>query len=779
MTQPSPRPNAATDFIRDRIAADLASGKHSTVITRFPPEPNGYLHLGHAKSIFLNFGLAEEFGGRCHLRFDDTNPETEDPEYVESIQRDVRWLGCDWGDHLYFASDYFERLYELAEELIKAGKAYVDSSSEEEIRALRGTVTEPGRPSPYRDRSVEENLDLFRRMRAGEFPEGSHVLRAKIDLAAKNMKMRDPLLYRIRKRPHYRTGDTWCVYPFYDYTHCLSDAFEGITHSICTLEFENNRELYDWVIDNLREHLPARPEQIEFARLDLSYTVMSKRKLLQLVQEGIVAGWDDPRMPTLSGLRRRGVTPDALRTFCERIGVAKTNSTVDVQLFEHCVRDDLNHRAPRVMAVLDPLKVVITNYPEDRSEELDASYWPHDVPREGSRKVPFSRELFIERDDFREDPPKKYKRLAPGREVRLRYGYFIVCDEVIKDEAGRVVELRCTYDPATRGGAAPDGRSPKATLHWVSAAHAIDVEVRLYDRLFRAEVPGADGRDYHEDLNPDSLVVVRAKAEPSLATAGPGEHFQFERQGYFFADPVDTSPGAPVFNRTIGLRDSWAKRSQPKGSRPAAPSRPRREAPTGRSSAPRSRDDYLAGLPPAARERFLAFEARGLPWGDARTLATEPALADLFAEATRHHDDPRAVANWVVNDVARALKTRSELPFGGEALAELVELVATNRLSTKLARRVFEEMLASGERPAAIVERKGWRQLTDPAELRPLVEAVLAADPERVADYRGGKEKLLGYFLGQVMQRSGGQADPKTARELLRSALAEERGEAR
>jgi glutaminyl-tRNA synthetase len=547
--------DAPSDFIREIVAADLRSGKHQRVVTRFPPEPNGYLHIGHAKSICLNFGIAREFGGVCHLRFDDTNPLKEDVEYVDSIQEDIRWLGFDWGDNLFYASDYFERLYGFAELLIGDGKAYVDSLSAEEIRAHRGTLTEPGRPGPYRDRPVDESLDLFRRMRAGEFPDGAHVLRARIDMASPNLNMRDPVLYRIRRARHHRTGDAWCIYPMYDFAHPLSDAIEGITHSICTLEFEDHRPLYDWLVEHCRTE--TVPHQYEFARLNLNYTVMSKRRLLQLVTDGRVAGWDDPRMPTLSGLRRRGVPPEAIRAFAASVGVAKRNSTVDVGMLEHAIRDDLNRRSPRVMAVLRPLKVVIENWPAGRVDELDAVNNPED-PAMGTRRVPFSGEFWIEHDDFREVPPPKYFRLSPGREVRLRWGYFVTCTGVVKDDRGDVVEVRCTYDPETRGGNAPDGRKVKATIHWVSVAHAVDAEVRLYDRLFAVEEPG--GEDWLTQLNPESLDVLRGcKLEASLADAAPGSRWQFERMGYFCVDPSDSRPGAPVWNRTVTLKDTWAR----------------------------------------------------------------------------------------------------------------------------------------------------------------------------------------------------------------------------
>jgi glutaminyl-tRNA synthetase len=556
----TPDAAARQDFIREIVTADNASGKHGgRVATRFPPEPNGYLHIGHAKSICLNFGVARDFGGACNLRFDDTNPLTEDVEYVESIQEDVRWLGFSWDDRLYYASDYFETFYECAETLVRDGKAYVDSLDADQIREYRGTLTEPGRESPYRNRSVDENLDLLRRMRAGEFPDGAHVLRAKIDMASPNLLMRDPVLYRIRHARHHRTGDAWCIYPMYDYAHPLSDAIERITHSICTLEFEEHRPLYDWLVASLP--LPGKPQQIEFARLNLNYTIMSKRKLLQLVTERRVAGWDDPRMPTLSGMRRRGYTPEAIRRFADDIGVAKRENVVDVGLLEFFVREDLNKRAPRAMAVLRPLTLVIDNYPDGLVEMMDVVNNPEDQSA-GTRPVPFSKVLYIEQDDFREDPPKKFFRLAPGREVRLRNAYFVTCTNVVKDAAGRIAELHCTYDRATRGGDAPDGRRVKATLHWVSAAHAVDGEVRLYDRLFTAENPGAGDADFLTQLNPASLeVLTGCKLEPSLADAPPGARYQFERLGYFCADP-DTRPGSPVFNRTVTLKDTWVRIEQ-------------------------------------------------------------------------------------------------------------------------------------------------------------------------------------------------------------------------
>ncbi len=662
-TNPSPAPN----FLRQIIEQDLETGKYGgQVVTRFPPEPNGYLHIGHAKSICLNFGLAADYGGRCHLRFDDTNPDTEELEYVENIQNDVRWLGFDWGEHLYFASDYFQQMYDYAEGLIRAGKAYVDSSSDEEIRAHRGSLTEPGTESPYRGRSVEENLDLFRRMRAGEFPDGAHVLRAKGDMSAANMKMRDPLLYRIRHASHYRSGDAWCIYPMYDYAHCLEDAFEGITHSICTLEFENNRAIYDWVLEEGGYPTPL-PRQHEFARLALTHTMTSKRRLLHLVREGHVRGWDDPRMPTLAGLRRRGVRPEAIRAFCDRIGVAKANSLVDMTLFEHSVRDDLNYEAPRRMVVLDPLKVVLVNYPEEAgasgvSETLEVSDWPHDVPREGTRRVPFGRELYIERADFMENPPSGYRRLTPGGEVRLRYAYLIRCDEVVKDDAGEVVELRCTYDPASLGGGSSDGRRVKGIIHWVPAKESVVAEVRLYDRLFSVEQPGGD--EFLAQLNPRSLVVREgARVEPSLVGVEAGARFQFERQGYFVADPDGTAE-RPVFNLTVALKDSWAKLQEGIQVAPledeeaAAPKatkvdrRPQRVrlSPEETRAAFREANPELA----ARSDRYVA--DLGLGVAEADLLTADGATADFFDEALAAYAAPASLAKWAVNELAGELK---------------------------------------------------------------------------------------------------------------------------
>lgn len=771
------------DFIREIVAKDQREGTYEgKVLTRFPPEPNGWLHIGHAKSICLNFGIAEDFGGLCNLRFDDTNPETEDMRYVEAIKRDVRWLGFDWDDRLYYASDYFEEFYDCAVRLVKAGKAYVDSQSEEEIRANRGTVLVPGKPSPYRSRSVEENLDLLQRMRNGKFEDGAHVLRAKIDMAASNMKMRDPLLYRIRHADHYRTGDKWCIYPMYDFAHPLSDAIEGITHSICTLEFENNREIYDWLVDNLFPE--PRPRQYEFARLNIDYAVMSKRKLLELVEEGYVSGWDDPRMLTIAGMRRRGITPEAIRTFSDRIGVAKTNSRVETALFEYCIRDDLNYRAPRVMCVLRPLKVVIENYPEEMSEEFDAPHWPHDVPKEASRPVPFSREIYIEREDFMEDPPKKYFRLAPGREVRLRYAYIIKCEEVIRDsETGEVVEIRATYDPETRGGAAPEGRRVRGTIHWVSAAHAVPVQVRLYDRLFRVPNPddAEEGKTFKDYLNPDSLEVVReALVEPSIADDPAGSRYQFERLGYFISDEVDSQPGRLVYNRIITLRDSWAKQSTEE----TEPSTVPREV-DGDEGAQNGADaesrrsrtevrDKIRSQTPALAERLARYTNEfGMSYEEADVLTGDLKLAKLVDDALRVYENGPSVAKWMTNEVMRALKEREldALPFSGADVAALARLVDEGTITSNAGREVFAQMAVEGGDPVQIVRKRGLEQITDAAALEPIVDKIVNANQEKTEQYRDGKTGLLGFFIGQVMRATQGKANPELVEKLLKRQL--------
>ena len=783
-TSPSPDPERGTDFIRQIVAEDLASGRVDQIATRFPPEPNGFLHIGHAKAICIDFGVARENGGVCNLRFDDTNPETEDARYVEAIQRDIRWLGFEW-DNLRHASDYFERLHDWAVELIRSGKAYVGSLSGDEIREYRGTITEPGRDSPHRDRTVEENLDLFARMRAGEFPDGAHVLRAKIDMAHPNMKMRDPVMYRIRHASHYRASDTWCIYPLYDWAHGQSDAIEGITHSLCSLEFVSNRELYDWYTDALELPEP-RPRQFEFARLNLAYTITSKRKLLELVEGGHVAGWDDPRMPTLSGLRRRGVTPEAVRTFCELAGVAKSDNRVDVAMLEYTTRDDLNHKAPRVMCVLRPLKVVITNYPEGQSEEFDASYWPHDVPKEGSRKLPFSRELWIERDDFMEDPPKKFFRLAPGREVRLRYAYVIRCDEVVKDADGDVVELRCSYDPSTRGGSTPEGRKIKGTIHWVSAPYALVVQVRLYDRLFSVPDPDTREDDFKEYLNPGSLDVVDvAYAEPSLADAEPRSHFQFERLGYFFTDPEDSRPGAPVFNRTVTLRDAWARIAAADTASSQSDTESRSHVPGVTNAEREPRGPTRAQIRAADRaadlnlaEIFDRYVELGLSAEDADLLVLDKTLGPVFDEALEampENASAAKIAGWVINEVARLDSGSEEASVGaavdGARLASVVGLVESGSISRAQGRSVLLELSRSNDSPAAIVDRLGLEQISDSASLEPIVDRLLEQFADKATAYRGGRTGLLGFFVGQVMQTTKGKANAEHVTELLRARL--------
>lgn len=777
------------DFIRKMVASDVSAGVNGgRVVTRFPPEPNGFLHIGHAKAICLTFGVAEEFGGTCNLRFDDTNPTTEDERYARAIEDDIRWLGFAWNGPSRYASDYFERLHGHAVQLIRDGLAYVDSSSEAEIREYRGTVTEPGRPSPHRERPVEESLALFARMRAGELEDGTHVLRARIDMSAPNMKMRDPLLYRIRHATHYRTGDEWCIYPMYDWAHPLSDAIEGITHSLCTLEFSDNRELYDWVVDNTRPGIESgepgawqpRPRQTEFARLNLDYTVMSKRKLAELVSEGRVDGWDDPRMPSLAGLRRRGVRPEVIRRFCDLIGVAKADNRVDIGTLEHAIRDDLNRTAPRVMCVLRPLRVEIENYPEGKTEEMEAPYFPSDVGVEGSRKVPFSRVLLIERTDFEQDPPKGFYRLAPGREVRLRYAYLITCNDVVRDpETGEVVELRCTYDPETRGGSTPDGRKVRGTIHWVSCEESLPCEVRLYDRLFSVPDPEEDA-DFHEHLNPRSLVIVpEARVEPSVAEDAPGTHYQFERLGYFLRDSDSGEDGRPVYNRTVELKDPWARRQvqdelrsteQPIGKVEKAD---REEAPVGEDTGRRARAEARAG-DPELEARFERYQAElGLPERDADLLTGDVAVAAFFEGAVAVHDSPQGVANWIVNELLRELKDREieNLPFGGEEIGRLVALVEDGTISGRTAKDVFARLVREGGDPREIVRAEGVEQISDPAALGAIIEGAIDGYPEQAARYRAGQIGLLGFFVGQVMRETGGRANPEVVQRLVREKL--------
>jgi glutaminyl-tRNA synthetase len=780
------------DFIRTIIDRDLRAGRWDEVVTRFPPEPNGYLHIGHAKSICLNFGLAVEYGGRCNLRYDDTNPLTEDEEYTASIARDVRWLGFGW-DELCHASDYFERMYEVAEKLIRDGKAYVDSSSEEEIREARGTVTEPGRPTRYRDRSVEENLDLFRRMRAGEFEDGAHVLRGKIDLASPNMIMRDPVFYRIRHATHYRTGDDWCIYPLYDFAHCLEDAFERITHSLCTLEFDNNREIYDWIMDHGGFAEP-RNHQYEFARLNLDYTVLSKRKLRRLVEDGHVDGWDDPRMPTIAGLRRRGVPAAAIRAFCDMIGVAKSDSRVDIGKLEYAIRDTLNRTAPRVMAVLDPIPLEITNWDDALPGTLELDRFPGvDTPgfEADTREVTIDRRVFIDRNDFAEDPPEGWRRLAPGREVRLRGAWVLKCDGVERDEAGDVVALRGTIDPETLG-LNPDDRKVSGTIHWISETDAVEAEVRLYDRLFNVADPDAaagEEGEFTDHLDPHSLTIVSGALVPrDVVGLEAGDAVQFERVGYFAPDAESTTV-SPVFNRVVTLKDTWANRStRLTGGRVASLEGSARLGDiSGKAEASvrkviyQTDEDRVSNERTAARaadpllaERFRRYrEDLGLELGDADVLSGNRAIGDLFEGALDEHAEASDVAAWVVNDVRGLLHDRSadELGFGGEALGRLLASVARGEVSRRAARTVLERMDGTGGDPADIVAELGLAKVSDASELEPIVRTVLDEWPDKVAEYRAGSRNLLGLFMGQVMKATKGSADPGLARELLVAAL--------
>ncbi len=773
-----------SNFLTQIIEADLESGKHDTVVTRFPPEPNGYLHIGHSKSILLNYGLAQQYGGRFHLRFDDTNPSAEEVEYVQSIQQDVKWLGADFGEHLYFGSDYFDRMYELAELLIEKGLAYVDSSDRETIRAHRGTLTEPGTPTPFRDRSVEENLDLFRRMKAGEFENGAHVLRAKIDLANPNMQMRDPVLYRIQHAHHHNTGDEWCIYPMYDFAHCLEDSFEGITHSICTLEFENNRELYDWLIEKTEvEHVPR---QYEFARLALSYTVMSKRKLLRLVKEGHVDGWDDPRMPTIAAYRRRGVRREAIQRFTDIIGVAKANSVVDVELLEFAIRDDLNMLAPRVMCVVDPLKVTITNFPEGEIDTLTCPYYPHDVPLEGDRDVPFTREIYIERADFAEEKPKGWRRLSPGAEVRLRYAYYVTCDEVVKDENGEVIELKCSYDPDTRGGSSSDGRKVQGTIHWVSASEGVGCEVRIYDRLFRVPDPDAGEGDFLENLNPESLIVRRsARVEPSVLDDPPTTRYQFERQGYFWRDPIDSSTDNLVFNQIVSLKDSWGKKTAEWNEAQAAKTATTKSEPEGKqdgtsrdSDRPQKRSasyerDKAREENPALARAMADFVAMGLDEDDADLLSGDDALVGYFRSALTDYDRPNEVAKWIVNSLLPAL---DDMPITStnvrpHDVAKIVRRIDEGKITAASSTEVLDEVMKTSRDPDAIIAEKGLERIDDAGALESIVDTVLEENPDEVGRYRDGKKSLFGFFIGRVMAATGGQADAAVVREVLQKKL--------
>ena len=747
------------DFLRTIVENDLKSGKYNEVVTRFPPEPNGFPHIGHAKSICINFGIANDYNGYCNLRMDDTNPTTEDTKYVEALKDAVEWLGFQWGSNkVYYTSDYFPKIYEYAVQLIKMGKAYVDSINEEEMREFRGTVTQAGRRSEYANRSIEENLDLFERMKKGEFKDGDHVLRAKIDMSAANMKMRDPLLYRIRHSHHFRTGDEWCIYPMYDYAHCLSDYIEGVTHSICTLEFENNRDIYDWVLDTLELPKP-RPYQHEFARLGINYTVMSKRKLLELVNGNYVSGWDDPRMPTIAGYKRRGYTKESILNFCDQIGIAKANSMVDVSQLEFCIRDDLNTKAPRVMAVLDPIKVTIENY--SGSEEIDAPYFPHDIPKEGSRIIPFSNEVYIEREDFSENPVKGYNRLTLEQPVRLRHAYIITCKEVIKDASGNIVEIKAEYNPNSKSGSDTSGIKVKSAIQWVDAVRAKKIEVRLYDRLYKNEAP-----EGLEDLNPNSLTIIKdALIEPAVITDKADVRFQFEREGYFYADPIDYTDENPVFNKIVGLKDSWAKKTKTED-KPVEKVVVKQEV----------KKEAVIGVEQEMNEsQKVLFEKYtsnlGLNNEVSNILARDEELSKFYEEALAELNSPIAIANIVANDVAKELKQSDKLKFDAKQIAQLVKMIDEEIISNKIAKQVFEEMVKTGENPSKIVEDKGLVQITDVNIISPIIDEVIAKNPDNVAKYKAGNDKLFGFFVGQVLKATDGKANPKVVNDLVMEKL--------
>ena len=742
------------DFLRTIVEEDLKSGKYKEVITRFPPEPNGFPHIGHAKSICINFGIANDYNGHCNLRMDDTNPTKEDTKYVEALKDAVQWLGFNWGENVYFTSDYFSKIYDYAVQLIKMDKAYVDSLTEEEIREYRGTVTQAGKRSKYANRTIEENLDLLERMKNGEFKDGEHVLRAKIDMSAANMKMRDPLLYRIRHAHHFRTQNDWCIYPMYDFAHCLSDYIEGVSHSICTLEFENNRDIYDWLLDTLELKLP-RPYQHEFARLGINYTVMSKRKLLELVQSEQVSGWDDPRMPTIAGYKRRGYTKESILNFCDQIGIAKANSMVDVAQLEFCIRDDLNTKVPRVLCVLDPLKVTIENY--EGSEYIDAPYYPHDVPKDGSRKLPFSKNIYIERDDFMENPPKGYFRLTPEQPVRLRHGYIISCKEVIKDANGNIIEIIAQYYPESKSGTDTSGIKVSSAIQWVSAKEAKTIEVRLYDRLFKNEAP-----EGLEDLNPNSLQIIKnALVEPAVITDKIDERFQFERHGYFYADPIDYTDEKPVFNKIVGLKDSWAKKTK-KETAPKIIDKPQVQKVQVVGTVEAMNDEQQKLFDNYTNNLELNSEVSNI-------LARDEDLSHFYKEALAIINSPVTLANIVVNEVARELKQMevSKVKFTPIQIAELVKMVDDEIISSKIAKEVFEEMAKSAANPRQIVEDKGLVQISDSAVISPIIDDIIEKNPDNVTKFKAGNTKLLGFFVGQVLKETGGKANPQVVNELV------------
>jgi len=743
--------NESKDFLRTIVEEDLKSGKYEEIVTRFPPEPNGFPHIGHAKSIVINFGVANDYHGYCTLRMDDTDPTKENTVYVEALKDAVKWLGFKWEGDVRYTSDYFHKLYDYARSLIKMGKAYVDSLGEEDMREYRGTVTKPGKRSEFAKRTIQENLDLFKRMKNGEFEDGAHVLRAKIDMSAANMKMRDPLLYRIRHAHHFRTGDEWPIYPMYDFAHCLSDYIEGVSHSICTLEFENNRDVYNWVLDTLRLK-PPRPYQYEFARLNISYTVMSKRKLLELVESGQVSAWDDPRLPTIAGYKRRGYTPESILNFCNQIGIAKANSMVDVAQLEFCIRDDLNKKVPRAMCVLNPLKVTIENY--EGSEELDASYYPDDIPKDGSRKLSFSKEIYIDREDFNENPPKGYFRLTPKQSVRLKHAYIITCKEVIKDDNDNVVEVKAIYHKNSKSGSDSSGIKVKSAIQWVDAKSAKRVEVRVYDRLFTNKTPQGV-----EDINPNSLKVIKnALIESAVITKKPDVRFQFEREGYFYADPVDYSDEKPVFNKIVGLKDSWDKKK--KAFKDIPKSQTKKAQINGE----------VTPMSEAEQKLFDKYTSEfGLNSEVANILARDEKLSSFYEDALSQNSSPVTIANIVANEVSRELKEKqkNELKFNSFEIAELAKMIDDETISSKIAKEVFQEMAKNGKNPTQIVETKGLMQISDPSKISPIIDEIIAANPDNVAKFKAGNSKLLGFFVGQVLKNTGGKANPKVVNELV------------
>jgi len=745
--------NTKKDFLRRIVEQDLKEGKYSKVVTRFPPEPNGFPHIGHAKSISLNFGIAKDFGGVCHLRMDDTNPTTEDTKYVSALKDAVEWLGFKWDGEVRYTSDYFDKLYFFAQDLIKMGKAYVDSVSEEEMKELRGTVTTSGKRSKYANRSVQENLELLEQMKNGKFEEGEHILRAKIDMSSPNMKMRDPLLYRIKKATHHRTGNKWAIYPMYDFAHCLSDYLEGITHSFCTLEFENNRELYDWILDNLNL-TPPRPYQYEFARLNINYTVMSKRKLLELVEQKKVSGWDDPRMPTIAGLRRRGYTSESILNFCEQIGIAKANSVVDVAQLEFSIRDDLNKKVPRIMCVMKPLKVTISNY--EGSQELSASLYPADVGKEGSRVLPFSKVIYINQDDFSLNPPKGYFRLTPTQPVRLKHAYIIKCDEVIKDSNGNVVEIIASYYPNSKSGQDKSGIKVKSAIQWVEANSAKKIEARIYDRLFKTESPQG-----MQDLNPNSLTIIKDALVEPFAIDSNEQRFQFEREGYFFKEPIDYSKEQPVFNKIVSLKDSWAKKSkQPttKNQQPKTNNKPKKSG-------------EMAELSQEEEVIFNSLlEQYSLNKQQAAILARDNKLLEFFNSAATSKNSS-TIANLITNEVAKLLKEEKELKFSPKDIAILADMIDSEVISNKIAKEVFEIMSLEGTNPADIVESKGLKQISNPDELLPIIKDIIAKNQDKANQYKNGNQKLFGFFVGQVLKATNGTANPKVVNELVKQTL--------